>query len=337
MKRTLFTSHHTLSGVTLLSSTSGDRMRHIGIPSALGMAVTAVAVMTAAAQTPAQKPAFEVASIKEAVFPSDAYFAGWSAAAGCNPARLSISGNRVTVSKMSLCSLITGGYDIRDYLISGAPDWIMKADRSLYYEIQATAPDTVGTLTPERAREMLQTLLADRFQLKAHWEMKEVPVYALVVGKNGRRFKLSSTGPCAQHPNAAVAFSMSSGPGGQRRGGGSLASCKGATAMQQLAQSLSRDTDRPIVDRTGIEGGQVFELDWAGDGPNQSDAPSLFTAVQEQLGLKLDATRAAESPCDRQGPAAIGKLNASQCSNCRGRVPDCHRAKCACPILPPAV
>jgi len=266
------------------------RMRTIRRALVLATALNGVAALSMA-QT-AQKPAFEVASIKEAVFPSDAYFAGWSAGAGCNPARLSISGNRVTVSKMSLCSLITAGYDIRDDLISGAPEWMMKADRSLYYEIQATAPDTVGTLTPERAREMLQTLLADRFQLKAHWEMKEVPIYTLVVGKNGPRFKLSSTGPCAGHPNAAVAFSMSSDPGGQRRGGGSLASCKGVTTMQQLAQSLSRDTDRPVVDRTGIEGGQMFELEWSGDGPNQSDAPSLFTAVQEQLGLKLDATRA---------------------------------------------
>ena len=63
--------------------------------------------------------------------------------------------------------------------------------------------------------------------------------------------------------------------------------------MQQFAELLSRNTDRPIVDQTGIEGGHVFELRWSGDGPEQADAPSLFTAIQEQMGLKLEATKAA--------------------------------------------
>jgi uncharacterized protein (TIGR03435 family) len=262
-------------------------MRHIGVALVLGLAVIAVAVMPAVSQTPAQKPAFEVASIKQAVFPSDAYFAGWSDAAGCNPARISISGNRITLSKMSLCSLIASAYDIRDYLISGAPDWMMKRDRSLYFEIQATAPDTGGTFTPERAREMLQTLLTDRFQLKAHWEMKELPVYALVVGKNGPKLTLSAHGTCSHFPNASIL------------GDGLAVSCNPVETMDELAEGLSRYTDRPVLNRTGIEGGQVYELQWAGNAVDieavatrPSEGGSLFTAIQKQLGLRLDPTRA---------------------------------------------
>jgi len=237
--------------------------------------------------------AFEVASVKQAVFPSDGMFAGWVAAGGmCGPTRLTVSGNRVTLRQVSLCGLVGTAFGLRDYLVStGTNDWLKKEDRALIYEIQATAPDNTGLLTPERAREMLQTLLAERFQLKFHREMKEVSIYALVVGKNGPKFELSATGPCSRSPNASFTFSVSAGPGGPR-GGGSFASCKEMT-MQQFAELLSRNTDRPIVDQTGITGGHVFELHWSGDGPQQAETPSLFTAVQEQMGLKLEATKAA--------------------------------------------
>jgi uncharacterized protein (TIGR03435 family) len=257
-------------------------MRTIGKVLVLTMALSGIARLSVA-QTAAQKPAFEVASIKQAVFPkSDAYFDGFVSGAGPCGGRIVISGNRVTLSYVSICAVISAAFNLHDYEIS-MPDWAMKQDRSLYYEIQSTAPEAAVPPTMDVAREMLQSLLAERFQLKYHREMRELPVYALVVGKNGPKLKLTSSGPCATAKTGVLSFAP------LIQGVFQTYSCKPESSMAQLAQMLSRRTDRPVVDRTGIEGGQVFELRWA---IAPSDAPSLFTAIQEQLGLKLEATKA---------------------------------------------
>jgi uncharacterized protein (TIGR03435 family) len=267
-------------------------MRRLGL-TIIKVATIAMAVTPVASQTPEQRPAFDVASIKKAVFPSEAFFLGYVAGAGpCGQARISVSGNRVTLSPTSICGLISSAYDLRGYLIVGAPSWMTSTDPSLIYEIQANAPEALGAVTVERAREMLQTLLADRFQLKVHRETRELPVYALVVAKNGPKLSLSGKGPCSKvSKNATLAFSFSTG-----RGPRQISSCQPKTSIAQLAQSLTRETDRPVVDQTGIEGGQVFELQWSagaiGTEPDSDPLPSLFTAVQEQLGLKLEATNA---------------------------------------------
>jgi len=262
-------------------------------PFAVAFLSIAVVVMPAGSQTPAQKPSFEVVSIKQYIFPSDAAFMGYSAVGSCNRVTPAISGNRFTLSRVSLCGLISTAYDLPDYRISAdSNDWIKKQDPSLVYEVHANAPDAAGPLTPENAREMLQQLLADRFQLKVHSEMKQLSVYALVVGKNGPNLTLRDKGPCSTaNPNAALTFSMSiNAAAGVIKPGGELASCKPQMTMARLAQSLTRYTDRPVVDHTGLEGGHVFELRWGSD--NDSDpSPSLFTAIQEQLGLRLEATK----------------------------------------------
>src|SRR5262245_35552761 len=183
-------------------------MRCFALALVIATVIIAVAVMPVASQTPGPKPAFEVASIKRAVFPSEAAFLGYVAGAGpCGQARISVSGNRATLSRSSICGLISSAYDTRDYRIVGAPNWMTKSDPSLVYEIQANAPEASGALTVERAREMLHTLLADRFQLKVHREMRELAVYALVVGNNGPKLSLSEKGPCSKAPNAAITFS----------------------------------------------------------------------------------------------------------------------------------
>jgi uncharacterized protein (TIGR03435 family) len=143
-----------------------------------------VAVITAwtcfsIAHAQSSRPAFEVASVKQAVFPNDAYFEGYSAAGPCNGStNPPISGNRITLKIVSLCGLIAMAYDVRGDLIV-APDWVKKADRSLYYEIAATVPEGTS-LTSDGARQIFQTLLADRFQLKVHPENRELDIYALV-------------------------------------------------------------------------------------------------------------------------------------------------------------
>ena len=122
---------------------------------------------------------------------------------------------------------------------------------------------------------MLQNLLAERFKLKLHRERRETQIYALVPGKNGPR--LTESGPDAPH-------SVREGPG-RLTGSG--------VPISALADHLSGplyQLGRQVVDRTGLKGNYDFTLEWAA---SDSDAPgqSLFTALQEQLGLKLEAQR----------------------------------------------
>ena len=236
----------------------------------------ALAVAPAGAQQ-VQAPAFDVVSIKPAQFPNETYFAGYAAGAGnCGFFRFTPVGPRVSFGKITVCSLIRMAYDVKDYQVLSIPPRMADKEQSAWYEVEARAAEGT-TLTVEQARLMLQTLLADRFRLKFHREPRQAPVYALVVTKDGHKLKTTDIA-CA---NARTTFMA---------GPGSLRSCKPAMSMAQLAFSLSRDLDRPVVDRTGLAGNYAFALEWASGDPLAStgDRPSLFTAVQEQLGLRLE-------------------------------------------------
>jgi uncharacterized protein (TIGR03435 family) len=229
----------------------------------------------------AQAPAFEVASIRPASFPSDSYFMGFSAAGTCGAPPLAISGNRVTLPRVTLCTLIRLAYNVPDYRISGLPGAMTKADQSNYFDVRAEAEE--GALTQDQARAMLQTLLADRFQLKLHRETKELPIYALVIGKSGSKLSTQPL-PCAANPRPAAT-----------QPGRGFSMCNATTPMSRLTLMLSQQiTDRPILDKTGLTGQYAFILRWSPEGTDsQPDSPpSIFTAVQEQLGLKLDPQKA---------------------------------------------
>ncbi len=154
----------------------------------------------------------------------------------------------------------------RDNAIS-APDWL-NFER---YDIAAKYP--VGTPL-DQVRVMLQNLLADRFKLKMHRESKELPIYALVAAKNGPKLTESA-------PGTQGSIGMSNGH----------LSGKGRASLVALADRLSGPVfqlGRPVMDRTGISELYDFSLDWAPD-----TEPSLFTALQEQLGLRLEAQKGA--------------------------------------------
>jgi uncharacterized protein (TIGR03435 family) len=160
----------------------------------------------------------------------------------------------------------------RDYALS-APDW-MRFER---FDVVVKFPP--GTPL-EQLMLMLQNLLADRFKLKAHRESREMPVYALVVGKSGSKLRESA-------PGATGGVGMT--------GVGRITSR--AAPLQGLADHLSNaalQIDRPVIDQTGLKGRYDFTLEWTPDNlpPGDSTAPSLFTAVQEQLGLKLESRKA---------------------------------------------
>ena len=225
------------------------------------------------AQTPAASLEFEVASIK-LIDPSES-------AGG----RLELlPGGRFAATNVPLRTVILRAYDVKDYQLLGAADWLVK-DR---YAIQAKAPQ--GSVSDAQIWLMVRRLLEDRFQLKVHRETKELPVYALVVGKSGPKIQ-------------AVKDSLVQGGIGVGRG--SIAA-RSAT-IANVAIALSRLLGRPVVDETQLSGNFDFKLHFdqssvglpfsgprqESDASAQSDAtePSIFTAVQEQLGLKLESTK----------------------------------------------
>jgi uncharacterized protein (TIGR03435 family) len=158
--------------------------------------------------------------------------------------------------------------DVKDYALS-APDWL-DTER---FDISAKPPAD----TPEKQfQPMLQTLLADRFKLTVHRESKVVSAYALVAGKNGPKLHAVEAG------------------GGSHRNSerGKLSAQR--VSMPQLADFLARHLDRPVVDKTELAGVFDFELRWGQDDSKSTDTtsgPSIFTAVQEQLGLKLQSQK----------------------------------------------
>jgi uncharacterized protein (TIGR03435 family) len=164
------------------------------------------------------------------------------------------------------------------YQISGGPSWLdSDSDR---FNIAAIALGDKAP-SPENVRLMLQSLLADRFQLKVHREIKEGPVYALVVGKNGPRLKVSK-------PDEESSITAS----GNRTANITMANQTADRLALQLADSL----DRPVIDKTGLTGHYDIKLTWipeyAGAPRPGSDDVDIFTAVQEQLGLKLEPQKA---------------------------------------------
>jgi uncharacterized protein (TIGR03435 family) len=145
------------------------------------------------------------------------------------------------------------GYRIEDYLVFGAPSWV----------------------TDAQCRLMVQSLPEDRFKLVSHREMKETSVYLLTVAKSGSKL----------HSGGGVKFGGSIEVGDA----GKPIYADGWT-MEQLASRLTNFAGRPVIDRTGLDGKYGIDLDFSRTG--QDDKPSIFTAVQDQSGLKLEPGKA---------------------------------------------
>jgi len=213
---------------------------------------------------------FEVASIRTR---TDGTGDIWT----IKPFRFDVSGPNVLIENFRLSDLITYAYDIQDYELFGEPRWA-DIDR---YNISAKAGDGV-TLNRDAARPLMRALLTDRFGLKAHAETKEMPVYALVVSKGGPKLKESA-------PGAEKRLTL------QSKGKSALMTVS-AGDMAQLAEQFSRrnKVDRPVVNRTGLAGTYDYKLEWGDDTAATADSGvvSVFTAFQEQLGLKLEPTTA---------------------------------------------
>jgi len=190
-----------------------------------------------------------------------------------------------------------------DQQIAGGPSWIASAKFDIVAKESEEAIAKLRGLTVEQQmaviRPMVQALLADRFKLKVHHEMKELPVYALVVAKGGIKMKPEDAAVFSPNPEEARGHSFAMRGRGQLQGGGAT-----AEELSSMLAIQPEVTGRMVVNKTGLTGKYDFMLKWTPDtgssmangstSPDSSE-PSLFTAIQEQLGLKLEAQK---SPVD---------------------------------------
>ena len=277
-------------------------MRH------LILSVFALAAIAAqASQSVEQEPAFEVASVK----------ANKTDAPGGS---FVLPPGRLTATNIPLKVVITNAYQLSFFQVIGGPDWV-STDR---FDITAKAPDGAP---PEQTRAMVRTLLKDRFKLVVHMDTRDTPIYALVKARAddrlGPNLKLSTTdcGPLRAQRAATIAEAARSRGGRvaippppapnepvvcqmrvSGRGSAMLTYRAGNITMTALANALRPYVGREVVDRTGLTGEFDFDLQFSPPPTTGAvdagipvapldDAASIFTALQEQLGLKLESTR----------------------------------------------
>lgn len=169
-------------------------------------------------------------------------------------------------------TMIRNAYGILSFQLAGEPRWL---DTDMY-DIVATTGGS-EKISPEQLKLLLQNLLADRFRLQVHWETRKTSVYALVLDKNGPKFKESAE---LQEPG----INTQKGPGG--------AQMKGTREpISILASNLGNQLGRIVLDKTGLRGVYDWMLEWNPDLTGDSSRPSLFTALQGQLGLRLEAQK----------------------------------------------
>src|ERR1019366_3136291 len=254
--------------------------------SAMRMILVAFAISAAFAQ----HAEFEVASVKRA---GDVPFGGRIPISGPVAERLGFQGGpgsntpgRIPYFGVSLKMLLARGYGMRAYQISG-PNWI-EMER---YDIDAKYP---ADTQPEEFRLMLQNLLADRFRLVLHRETRQMARYRLVVAKDGPKLSPPRKLPEYKDDDERIAAMKANMEARRRRpySGASRGFGEASATMTKLAQDLAGYLDRPVTDDTGLEGSYSFDLEWSpdesGTDAGETSLPSIFVAVQLQLGLKLE-------------------------------------------------
>lgn len=222
-------------------------------------------------------PAFEVATIK----PSNPDSPG----KGININRA----RQFTTRNTTLSDLVTFAYGLHPKQLVGAPDWVRK-DK---FDILAK-PDADGMPNDKQIKTMMQKMLADRFQLAFHREKQDLSVYAIVIGKDGQKLT-----PSGGDPNSLPGIGSGGGLGNLIVRNATIGDFSGF--MQFMIM------DKPVVDQTGLQGRFNFTLKWTPDefqypnfaGPkprppaDTADAPpDLYSAIQQQLGLKIESTKA---------------------------------------------
>jgi uncharacterized protein (TIGR03435 family) len=216
------------------------------------IAILLLVAMAAAGQ------GFEAASIKRG--DQTAPNSGWSQSPG-----------RITIENMTLKQLVEFAFNVKEYQISGGPKWL-DGDRFTIVAKMEGIGNPSRTGGDPRMRTAMKALLADRFQMVSHIEEKDLSGYALVLAKSG--FKLK---PVQNEEMTSNSW------------GNGKATFK-HTPLAEFADALGTIIERPVVDQTEIAGVYDIKLEWSPDGRAEG-GPSIFTAIQEQLGLRLEARK----------------------------------------------
>jgi uncharacterized protein (TIGR03435 family) len=259
----------------------------------IGIASMGVRIAAEQAVQAPPGPSFEVASVKP-----NKSGPGAVQRAGVQP------GDRVTMTNVTLRTLIQVAYPGVSEIVGG-PGWVGSGPAGDRFDVNAKAE---GPASREQLQLMLRTLLADRFKLAVHTESRDEPVFALVFARSDRRLG-PNLRPAATDCAALRAAAASSGapdPCGLRTFTSALMTGRMSVrgmGLDQILGLLSRDAGRKIVDKTGLSGAFDCELTWTPQvflqrtfdrerfASIDPDGPSIFTAVQEQLGLKLESTK----------------------------------------------
>jgi uncharacterized protein (TIGR03435 family) len=284
------------------SRSQGNHLQYLMIV-AVVMGIITSGVMGAAQSSSQPAPttgatslSFEVASVK----PNHS---------GDNGRRIMFGPGRFTASGATIRFLITMAYMVKEFQVSGGPSWV----DSERYNIDAKEEDSLAKELEKLPQDermqkkglLIPSLLADRFQLRLGHATKELPIYVLVIAKNGPKLREAKPGT----------YNGIKGRDGIAHGG-SMHVTRGqlecqAASLDLLAFQLSQQLGRNVVDHTGLKGNYDFIVKWTPDpnegamfkepqggrpypdnAPPESSGPSIFTAIQEQLGLKLESTKA---------------------------------------------
>ena len=241
-----------------------------------GDASAAVQRQSAPAPSAAPAPVFDVAAIHLHIPAPHEHNSIWSSPAD----------GRFRAENISVIDLIHWAYEMPETRILDAPGWAS----TTYFNIDAKADPSIDqqlhNLTSDAGRkqkeEMVQALLADRFGLVTHFETRELPIYVLVVAKGGPKLgAVQETGSWVNTGNGRIEVQMQN-------------------SIAMLAEELSKVAGRDVVDKTGVTGRYHLKLQWtpddaaapsSGNGAASDSGPSLFTAIEEQLGLKLESAK----------------------------------------------
>jgi uncharacterized protein (TIGR03435 family) len=183
-----------------------------------------------------------------------------------------MDGGRLSITNASLKTLIRNAYGLQAFQFDGGPGWL---DTDMYdIEAKTGRPEKISDA---ELPALLQSLLADRFHLKAHWESREATVYVLLIDKGGLKMKASSGDETP---------AVDTGRGVNRM------HIRGTVQpVSVLTQNLANRLGRVVTDQTGLTGKYDFAIEWDSQSNAESAGPSLFTVLKEQLGLRLETQK----------------------------------------------
>ncbi len=249
-------------------------------------------IASPAAATGINVPEFDVVSVKQDK-------------SGTGVTRLTATLDGYSATNVSAKLLIQVAYGIRQDLISGVPGWADTARFDFDAKVAGADVDNLKKLSPAQRGSMLQPALADRFKLKVHNETKQLPVFELVLAKGGSKLKEATPGDTYA---SGIKGTDGKGHAGTMRMGPGEVTGQGVP-IAILVNLLATQLHQTVIDKTGLSGTYDLDLTWApdpgsgpvfkgsdgapqrADPPPDSTGPSIFTAIQEQLGLKLQSTK----------------------------------------------